>query len=225
MNIAEQLITIAENEQKVYDAGYEKGKAESGEDGVDWSKITDFRYFSAFSNRDFLIPQLNYENTSNGTLFSQMFFQCTKLKDVPLINTSKCTNFSQMFYDCQQLTTIPEIDTSNGTSFGQMFYNCNQLKTVPLLNLSKCTNMSLMFYNCRSLTEVRFTGTINVTGSLSVFSYSPNLTVESLVSFLNALSDNTRLSTTYTVTIGSTNLSKLTQEQKQIAYDKNIALA
>lgn len=31
MNISEKLAIIAENEQKVYDAGYEKGKAEGGD--------------------------------------------------------------------------------------------------------------------------------------------------------------------------------------------------
>ena len=30
MSIAEKLAQIAENEQRVYDAGYEKGKAEGG---------------------------------------------------------------------------------------------------------------------------------------------------------------------------------------------------
>lgn len=45
------------------------------------------------------------------------------------------------------------------------------------------------------------------------------------MSFINALSDNTGVATTYTVTIGSANLAKLTEEQKAVATAKNIKLA
>ena len=35
MSIADKLVTIAENERKVYDAGYTKGKTEGGGDSYD----------------------------------------------------------------------------------------------------------------------------------------------------------------------------------------------
>lgn len=85
------------------------------------------------------------------------------------------------------------------------------------------TNWSSMFYNCPALKNVTFEGTIPVRGNMSVFSSCPNLTVESLMSFINALT-NMSDTATYTITIGSTNLAKLTEEQIQIATDKRITL-
>ena len=98
------------------------------------------------------------------------------------------------------MTTIPLIDTSNGG-----------------------TNFSYMFNGCAALKNVTFEGTFNVNSNISVFSSSPNLTVDSLMSFINAL--NNTGTGTYTVTIGSINLAKLTAEQIQIATAKNITLA
>ena len=49
MSIAEKLQTIAENEQKVFDAGYEKGKAESGVDYTKYAKSLTFDKLSFVS--------------------------------------------------------------------------------------------------------------------------------------------------------------------------------
>ena len=80
-----------------------------------------------------------------------------------------------------------------------------------------------MFNGCTALENVTFEGTIPVRGNMSVFSSCPNLTVDSLMSFINALT-NMNSSATYTIAIGSTNLAKLTEEQIQIATDKRITL-
>ena len=168
------------------------------------------------------IPQID---TSNGTDFSYMFRSCTALTSIPQIDTSNGTNFSGMFNGCTALTSIPQLDTSNGTNFSYMFTNCTALTSIPLLNMSSIptTNWDNMFQNCTALENVTFEGTIPVRGNMSVFSSCPNLTVDSLMSFINALT-NMSSSATYTITIGSTNLAKLTEEQIQIATDKRITL-
>ena len=154
-----------------------------------------------------------------------MFSNCNTLTSVPQLNTSNGTNFSYMFNYCKALTTIPQLDTSNGTNFTLMFYNCTALTSIPLLNMSSMssTSWSGMFGSCTALENVTFEGTIPVRGNMSVFSSCPNLTVDSLMSFINALT-NMNSSATYTITIGSTNLAKLTEEQIQIATDKRITL-
>lgn len=174
---------------------------ESGGTSVINPEWTDWRYFSYYDNRNDLVAKLKYSDTANGK------------------------NFSNMFYACSSLTTIPQLDTSNGTNFGAMFNGCSALTTIPLLNMSNVssTNWSSMFYNCPALKNVTFEGTIPVRGNMSVFSSCPNLTVESLMSFINALT-NMSDTATYTITIGSTNLAKLTEEQIQIATDKRITL-
>ena len=222
---------------------------ESGGTSVINPEWTDWRYFSYYDNRNDLVAKLKYSDTangkkfsnmfnycdaltsipqldtSNGTDFSYMFNYCSSLTSIPPLDTSNGKNFNRMFVSCNKLTSIPQLDTSNGTDFGGVFYNCRALTSISLLNMSNVsgTNWSSMFYNCPALKNVTFEGTIPVRGNMNVFSSCPNLTVESLMSFINALT-NMSDTATYTITIGSTNLAKLTEEQIQIATDKRITL-
>ena len=141
-------------------------------------------------------------------------------EDLTGLNTSNGTNFNQMFKDCKSLTTIPQLDTSSGDDFSLMFLGCTSLKTIELTSFISSYNM---FSNCQALENLTVTGTITVNDSNLDLSSSPLLTVDSLMSVINALADNTG-KTTYTVTLGSTNLAKLTDEQKQIAINKNYTL-
>lgn len=193
--------------------------------GIDWSQWTDWQYFSCNNNRNELVAKLKYSDTANGTNFSYMFYFCRALTTIPEFDTSSGRDFSFMFYYCSALTTIPQLDTSSNTNFAYMFYTCSKLTTIPLLNMSSMssTNWSSMFQNCSALENVTFEGTIPVRGNMNVFSSCSKLTVESLMSFINALT-NMSSSSTYTITIGSTNLAKLTEEQIQIATDKRITL-
>lgn len=163
--------------------------------GLDTSTVTDFSYFAQKDR--FTEEQLQNINTKIGT------------------------NFSYMFYNCTSLTTIPQLDTSSGNSFNNMFRSCSRLTTIELTSFISSNSM---FYNCSALENLTVTGTITVNNNYLKLSSSQKLTVESLMSVINALSDNTG-GTTYTVILGATNLAKLTDEQKQIAIDKNYTLA
>ena len=186
---------------------------------------TDWRYFSYYDNRNDLVAKLKYSDTANGKDFSNMFYACSSLTTIPQLDTSNGTNFGAMFNGCSALTSILQLSTSNGTNFNGMFSVCTALTTISLLNMSSMSGTSCinMFYNCTALENVTFEGTIPVRGNITVFSTCPNLTVESLMSFINALT-NMNSNATYTITIGSTNLAKLTEEQIQIATDKRITL-
>ena len=188
-------------------------------EGLDTSTVTDFSNFA--HNDRFPEEQLQNINTKIGTNFSYMFRDCTILTTIPQLDMSIGTNFNSMFYNCTSLTTIPQLDTSSGTSFGDMFAYCSSLTTVELTSFVSSYNM---FAYCSALENLTVTGTITVNNNNLNLSYSPKLTVESLMSVINALSDNTG-KTTYKVTLGATNLAKLTDEQKQIAIDKNYTLA
>lgn len=198
---------------------------ESGGTSVINPEWTDWRYFSYYDNRNDLVAKLKYSDTANGKNFSNMFYACSSLTTIPQLDTSNGTNFGAMFNGCSALTSILQLSTSNGTNFNGMFSNCTALTTISLLNMSSMSGTSCinMFYNCTALKNITFEGTIPVRGNMSVFSSCPNLTVDSLMSFINALT-NMSSSATYTITIGSTNLAKLTEEQIQIATDKRITL-
>ena len=166
------------------------------------------------------IPALD---TSNGTNFSAMFYGCGVLTSIPALDTSNGTNFSNMFRGCESMTSAPAIDTSNGTNFSYMFYGCKKLTSIPALDTSNGTNFIYMFYGHNALVDLNVVGTINATG-LDV-SYSTLLSHDSLMSIINALADKTGVSGTWKVTLGATNLAKLTAEEIAIAEGKGWTLA
>ena len=158
-------------------------------------------------------------DTSKVTDMSSMFYICTSLTSVPLFDTSNVTNMSNMFRGCKSLTSVPLFDTSMVTNMSSMFYLCSSLTSVPLFDTSKVTNMADMFYMCSSLTTLG--GFLNLKTNLDI-SNAPNLTHESLMNVINKAADVT--SSPKTLTLGSTNLSKLTDAEKAIATNKGWVL-
>ena len=184
-----------------------------------------------------------FDDTANVTSMSYMFYSCSKLTTVPLFDTSKVTSMYSMFSDCSSLTTVPLFDTSNVTSMYGMFYSCSKLTTVPQFDTSKVTDMGYMFYYCSKLTTVPQFDTSKVTDMSSMFSgcssleaihmininarldihYSTKFTREALLEIIGNLKAQT--SGTKTLTMGATNLAKLTDEDKAIATNKGWTLA
>ena len=151
---------------------------------------------------------------------SHMFSGCYNLKKVTLtgFDTSECVSFSRMFLSCYKLETLPiSFDTSNGTDVSYMFYGCQKLVSIPSLDLSSADNTktSYMFDGCSNLEHIGITGTIGVSLDLKNCS---KLSHDTLVAILNALVPKT--SGTWKLTIGSTNIAKLTQEELDIATTK-----
>ena len=125
---------------------------------------------------------------------------------------------TSMFYGCSRLTTIPQLNTSKVTDMGSMFYDCSRLTTVPQLDTSKVTNMYIMFKNCSKLESILMYG-MKVNFDISA---STLFTREALVTILNNLAT---ITSTKTLTMGLTNLAKLTEEDKAIATNKGWTLA
>lgn len=156
-------------------------------------------------------------DTENVTNMDNMFNSCSNLTTVPLLNTSKVTNMYAMFYFCQNLSTVPLFDTSNVTNMSQMFSNCTNLTTVPELDVSKVTQLNNIFFKCANLKSILMT---NIGESLSI-SASTKFERSDLLVILNNLKTVTRK----TLTMGATNLAKLTEEDKAIATNKGWTLA
>lgn len=133
-------------------------------------------------------------------------------------DTSNVTDMGYMFQNCWSLKTIPSLDTSNVTNMSYMFRNCKLLTSIPVLNTSNVTDMSSMFYACNSLETIHMVG-MKVNFDISA---STLFTREALVEILNNLATVT---TTKTLTMGRTNLAKLTDEDKAIATNKGWTLA
>lgn len=181
-------------------------------------------------------------DTENVTNMYYMFYECSKLTSIPQLNTSKVTNMASMFRDCPKLTTVPQLDTSNVTSMQNLFNGCNNLTTVPLLDISKIASTASMFRFCYKLTTIPALDASNVISTTSMFQGCSNLKSilmtniganldisvstkferTDLVTILNNLKTVTE---TKTLTMGATNLAKLTDEDKAIATNKGWTLA
>ena len=190
-------------------------------------------------------------NTSNVEDMSYMFYNCNSLTSLDLssFDTSKVINMSHMFRGCESLTTldVSSFDTSNVTSMIYMFNNCESLTTLDVSSfdtskvtsfnntfaycesltsldlsnwdVSKATSFSSAFFNCTALTDLQAPKNINAPIDVSK---CPNLTHDSLMSIINNLATVT---STKKLTLGTTNLAKLTNEEKAIATNKGWTLA
>ncbi len=134
------------------------------------------------------------------------------------------TSAAQMFQD-SPITTLPHIekfDFSHCTNMASSFINCKNLQTIPQIDMSSATNFQYAFGNCSNLETLLVVGEIKTSGL--DLKASTLLTRESLLSILSALKDYQGSGKTYTVTLGATNLAKLTEAEKAIATDKGWTL-
>lgn len=184
---------------------------------LDTSKVTDMSYMLSYCTSLTSIPQFD---TSNVTTMESMFSDCSSLNSIPLLDTRSVTNMGGMFAGCSYITSIPQLDTSNVTDMSYMFEGCSSLTSIPQLNTSKVTNMSSMFDLCRSLTTLGGFSGLKVNLDLH---YCTALTKESLLNVFNEAADVT--SSPKTLTLGTKNLNKLTDEEKAIATNKGWVLA
>lgn len=196
----------------------------------------------SYTNYTDLTGILKYDDTENVTDMGMMFSDCNSLISIPLLDTSKVISMYSAFYYCQALSSIPKYDTSNVTRMDSMFNGCYNLITIPLLDTSKVTTMSQMFSWCYKLTSIPRLDVSKVTNMYNIFnacselteihmtgmkvkfdiSSSTKFTREALLEILNNLATVT---STQTLTMGATNLAKLTDEDKQIATNKGWTLA
>lgn len=215
-------------------------------DTIDTSEMVDMSNF-CYNRTDLTkVPNINVTNSLN---CRSMFYGCNNMSGKVVLDSPKVESFNNAFQLCEKVTEI-SIKTDSCTQLGYAFaVNYGLLEKVTLTDTSKVTswvaafnharnlhtiegdltiantdNTSVIFNYCGALKNIRFKY-IGVTKTNLSFASCSNLTVESLLSILNALSDNSAIDTTYTVTLGATNLAKLTDDQIAIATAKNINLA
>lgn len=158
-----------------------------------------------------------------------MFRNCTELRQVYGIkNTQNVTNMPYMFYGCNNFDEFKcdeSFVTDSVTDITQMFYY-STVTSLPKWNFSNVTGYTGAFDGCTSLTTLAgFTG---LKASLSL-SDCP-LTVESINNVINEMYDFagngvTPSSGQGTLTLGTNNLAKLSNEEKAVAINKGWTLA
>lgn len=181
-------------------------------------------------------------DTSNVINMNAMFSECNNLVSLDLSNfdTSKVTDMSYMFSKCSMLTSldVSNFNISKAININNMFENCKSLVSLDLSSFdlsSYSNNLNNLFFGCSKLENLKsfknlgkgYTKKSNNYYSLGL-NYSNLLTHESLMDVINNLYD---LNLTYNVanggtlyrqilSLGSTNLAKLTAEEIAIATNK-----
>ena len=182
---------------------------------IDTSSGTNFS--SMFSSTK-SITKVEGLDFSNATNISYMFSGCSALGSVQDISSNKITSAANIFNGCERLDKAPKINTSLIKSFSGMFSGCNSLYSIKGIDMSSATSIG-SFVNADRLEELEVS---NIKKSISL-SYAPKLSYESLIGVLNNLVDLTG-SSSQTLTLGSTNMQKLTEDDKLIATNKNWVL-
>ena len=139
------------------------------------------------------------------------------LSDIPF---GELTNFYAMFYRCAKLIELDltNMHTGGAANFYNIFSGCSSLKTLDLTgwDTSSVTNTLVMFLDTYALETLKWTN-----WKPSVDLSNAPLSSGCLKDLLNNLAtvDNE------TLTLGATNLAKLTDSEKVIAINKGWTLA
>jgi hypothetical protein len=206
MSIAEKLATIAENQQKVYDAG------KQAEYDAFWDEVQNY------GNRR------KYQITFNGE--GLIWTDKTYNPKYPIIcEKTGYYDAYRTFYQNRDITDIKVPIILNGADFYETFRGASAVKRIPSVTLNNVTRILYAFYACSSLEELSIYGLIEVNG-FDVTDCT-KLTRDSLMSIINALADKSTdtSGTSWVCTLGATNLGKLTNEEKAIATEKGWTLA
>lgn len=150
------------------------------------------------------------------------------IQKIPNFNLSGVINMYNGFEDCANLKEIPEMDTSNIQDFGYSFNGCVSLVSISKLNFQSASNISSMTLYCSNLTTIggfeNLGQNYSTSQSENYYNYkldlhfSTKLTEQSIINVLTNLYDiATKGVKPQTVTLGSTNLAKLTSEEGQAA--------
>lgn len=132
-----------------------------------------------------------------------------------------------MFASCVLENIDYDINFTQGigeTAANNIFSGASKLKKIKKLFVRSSLGFSGWFNNCTALEEITIEGTIAKNFDIR---FSTKLTHDSLMSIINALKDYSAdtSGTTYTLTIGGTNIAKLSTEERSQIESKGWYLA
>ena len=197
MTLAEKLQLIAENEQRVFDAGVEQGK--QAEYDAFWHMIlnngkrTDFEYAFAYWGAEYIRPPMKIVPSNSRSI--GMFKDNNSLKKVEAeyfdlsncnVNDTSTTQGNYMtFARCQYIEEIEDIGMKAGYYY-QTYAWCYRLKTIAVVRSNENTLYTDAFRGCDDLENITFEGTI---GNNISFASSSKLSLASVSNIVLHLAD------------------------------------
>lgn len=172
------------------------------------------------------IPKYDIRPTNAANIFSGSGIKNLKslLEKAGVVLDMSNTTALSYFMQYSQTTHIPVLDLRNVANLSYLFLGNSVLVYIEKIILKDDGSQTFgtySFNNNPNLEELRIEGIIGQNG-LS-FAQSTKLSHDSLMSIINAL--QTKTSGTWTVTLGATNLAKLTDTEKAIATERGWTLA
>lgn len=224
MSIAEKLTAVAENQQKVYDAGVAAGQA-AGNAAL-WQYV--YALNNTFQNVAFPDSTELTLHVQNLSTASSMIQGATGLRKLTLKGNTKNGTLGGTYSFTSG--TILELDFSQldagvlkfHSSIKYAFMDCTRLKYIrgklDFSNVTSTANTTNMFRSCGQLIEVRFVhGSVKVDLSLSSALLLSDASIASIIDGLADLSGQAQQS----LTLHSTVVGKLTDTQKAAITAKN----
>lgn len=221
MSIAKKLAQIAENEQRVYDAGKEAGK--KSEYDAFWDVYQNYgnrqHYSYAFAGHGWtkqnFKPKYDIKVIQGERMFANMNTSSEKISDLVEIfnecgvtfDTSLCTSFSYfLMYGSPEY--FPVIDTRSANSLNNFSVNSSlmSIEKIILRDDGSQTVTAMFVSNHNSLKEIRFEGVIGTSFNMST---CPALSKESVESIIHHLSDTTN---NLTLTLVKTAVDRICKE-------------
>lgn len=195
MSIADKLTAIAENEEKVFNAGKEAEYDAFWDAYQQNGKLTNYNY--TFSGRGWNDNTFKPKYDLIPTEASSMFFNSSISNIIDILaeqgiklDTSKATTIQNFITGNSVIKKLPKIDASGVTSAtgcDGMFNSCTALEEVEeFVFKESINNYSSLAHWCTKLVKFKASGIIS--GSIS-FDRSP-LNKESITSVINALSSS-----------------------------------
>ena len=182
----------------------------------------DYGFYGAFWNENIFRPKYDIRPTVSAM---RMFFNSAINGDMDALlkglgvtlDFSNATGIAQAFCNLAGTTKLPPISLKSGVSVSSLFANSTSLKNVTITFNGAHVGVNTMFTDCYALEHLQVSGVLRTTG-LNV-QWCP-LTHDSLMSIINTLYDYGSTTSNYTVTLGGTNIAKLSEAELKIAYDK-----
>lgn len=163
--------------------------------------------------------KLNLNNVINN--IGEVYGYCYSLVDVLLTNCPQeevnCSRFLANCYSLKRFVAKPILKPAN---MSDPLMNCYALEILSGIDFANITS-NWSWSGCRNLTTIENVANLNMNLNAS---YCVKLTHDSIMNLINALVDLTGQEAK-TLNLGSTNLKKISEEEKAIATNKNWTLA
>lgn len=209
MSIADKLTTIAENVQKVYDAGKAAGGGGSGyEEGFADGKLDERdSFWDTFQNKG---KRDDYQRAFYNTFWNDTTYN----PKYPIACNNGTTAANNMFDTARITDTKVPITITDGYS-DSTFVRCMQLVTIQKLILNNVGRFQSTFTGCSKLQNITIEGSIDVNFNISATAVLTNASVQSIIDHLKDLTGETTQTLTFHTNV------KITTNQINAAKGKN----